>query len=312
MEGLLIPAWAQVVLLVALPAALVAAVPRRWLGRAMVAWLASPVLAYAAVIIWETLTRPPVENPLGKAVLGFMLISALALIPWLAVCGVGFLIGFGLRRLLPARPEPPPKPAPQASPAPAPAYRNAEPRTPLDDPTPATAIEVSPDGDVQVAFDWVEWRNSQWVRTPRVTDLATGRVVLNLWGSDWDAVASFPGARIVRLQMERCHFGGWARVEIDLDGDTYRILEAANQDGPLPAAPLDGIAAGLEAWWERFAASAPRRPQVGRNPLAVWRTAIVILVAAVVVIGVATAVSIRMAPPQAAKAPLATVPALRP
>lgn len=313
MTGLPIPVWAQVVLLIAIPAALVAAAPRRWLARAMALWLASPLLAYVAVLVWEGFTRPPVDNPLGGALLGLSLISALLLIPWVILCGVGFLIGFGLRRLRPARPEPArTTPAPSAQPAPAPAYRNAEPRTPLDDPKPATAVETSPDGSIRVAFDWVEWRNSQWVRAPRVTDLANDRVVLNLWGSDWDATASFPNDRAVRLHLERCHFGGWFGVEIDLAADTYRIVEGAGQDGPLPAEPLSGIADGLEAAWLRFAETAPPRPMVQPRPFAAWRTALVIAVTAAVLIALATILSLRFAPAPEPKAPLATVPTFRP
>lgn len=310
-----IPVWAQVAMAVALPAGLVAAVPRRWLTRTMVLWLLSPLFVYVAVVVWELATRPPVENPLGKALLGFMLISALTAIPWVVLCAAGFLIGFAIRRRLPARPDPAPAPTPvppTAAPAAVRDYGNAGPRTPLDDPTPAASVSLSPDETIRVGFDWVEWRNAQWVRAPRVTDLTNHRVVLNLWGSDWDATASFPGERVVRLDMARCHFGGWLAVEIDLAADTYRIVEGPGQEGPLPAEPLSGIADGLEAAWRRFADTAPPRPMVPPRPFAAWRTALAIAVTAAVLIAMATILSLQFAPAREPKAPLATVPTLRP
>lgn len=313
--GGVIPVWAQVAMAVAMPAGLVAAVPRRWLTRTMVIWLLSPLVVYVAVVVWELLTRPPVADPLGKALLGFMLISALTAIPWVILCAAGFLLGFGIRRRLPARPDAAPSPSPALAPAAPPAvrdYGNATPRTPLADPTPAASIALSPDETIRVGFDWVEWRNSQWVRAPRVTDLTNDRVVLNLWGSDWDATASFPGDRVVRLDMARAHFGGWLAVEIDLAAGSYRIVESAGQDGPLPAEPLSGVAEGLEAAWRRFAGTAPQRPLVRPAPFAAWRTAIAIVGAAAVLIVVATILSLQFAPARGPKAPLATVPTFRP
>lgn len=317
--GGLIPVWALVAIAVVVPAGLVAAVPRRWLTRTMVLWLLSPLVVYVAVVVWELLTRPPVDDPLGKALLGFMLISALTAIPWVILCAVGILVGFGIRRRLPERPDPAPSPALTPAPALAPAapppvrdYSAAAQRTPLDDPTPAASSVLSPDGTIQVGFDWVEWRNSQWVRAPRVTDLTNDRLVLNLWGSDWDTTATFPGDRLVRLDMARAHFGGWLGVEIDLAADTYRIVEGAGQDGPLPPEPLAGIADGLEAAWRRFAESAPTRAMVAPSPFAAWRTALVIAATAAVLIAVATILSLQFAPARAPKAPLATVPTFRP
>jgi len=312
MNGLWIPVWAQVALLVGIPTVLVAAVPGRWLGRAILGWLVSPLAVYVAVLVWEGVTRPSSATTLTNALLGLSLISALLIVPWVVLCGVGFLVGFGLRRLRPARSEPKPRSvAAAAEPAVARVYGNDEPRTPLDDPKPATATETSPDGKIQIGFDWVEWRNSQWVRSPRVTDLPSGRVVLNLWGSDWDATPSYPRPRTVRLNMERFHFGGWLIVEIDLEADTYRIVEGANLDGPLSAAPLAGVADGLEAWWVRFAETAPGRPMIAPKPWAAWRTALVILGVAVAVIGVAGVIAFQQES-HPAKPPLATVPAFRP
>lgn len=40
------------------PALLIFAVPRRWLGRAMLMWALLPLIAYVGVIAWEGETRP--------------------------------------------------------------------------------------------------------------------------------------------------------------------------------------------------------------------------------------------------------------
>jgi hypothetical protein len=271
--------------------------------------------------VWEVFTRPSTANTPTNAVLGLSLISAFVLVPWLLVSGVGFLVGFGLRRVVPRAPEPdPPRSAQPAAapPAPAPIPRPPSPpasevrQTPSpDDLKPPAAVELSPDGTIRVDFDWVEWRNSQWVRTPRVTDLVSGAVVLNLWGSDWDATAVFPQARVVRLQMTRFHFGGWVVAEIDLDAQLYRILSAANQEAPAPPAPLAELAEGLQAWWAEFARTAPPRRLLKQNRFAAWRTALVILLGALATIGAAAVLLSRQEAAHHRKAPLATVPALR-
>lgn len=89
-----------VALAVLIPAGLVCTLSRRRLAAAMLAWLVSPVFVYAALVAWEMLTRPPVANPIGTALYGFMLISPLVTLPWLLVCLVGCGLGLGLRRLV--------------------------------------------------------------------------------------------------------------------------------------------------------------------------------------------------------------------
>jgi hypothetical protein len=55
-------------------------------------------------------------------------------------------------------------------------------------------LRLSPDGTIRVEIEAAEWGNSHWVYSPRVIDVPTGRVVLDLWGTDWDATVDFPGA----------------------------------------------------------------------------------------------------------------------
>ena len=42
--------WLQALAAIAVPALLIAAVPRRWVKRAMLLWLVSPLIAYAGII----------------------------------------------------------------------------------------------------------------------------------------------------------------------------------------------------------------------------------------------------------------------
>ena len=90
--------WTAVALVAAV---LVAAVPRRRLGWTMLAWVLSPIVGYFGVLAWEALTRPGISSyPVGTAFYGFMLISPLLALPWLALCLVGFGVGLGLRWVL--------------------------------------------------------------------------------------------------------------------------------------------------------------------------------------------------------------------
>ena len=74
--------------------------PARRRGRIMLMWLASPTLVYVGLIAFEVATRPPQPKLFENAILGFSLISAFLIIPWLAVCGLGFGLGFLIRRVL--------------------------------------------------------------------------------------------------------------------------------------------------------------------------------------------------------------------
>ncbi len=52
---------------------------------------------------------------------------------------------------------------------------------------------VAPDGSLRIELEGAEWSNTHWVYSPRVVEVATGRVWLDLWGTDWDATVHFPG-----------------------------------------------------------------------------------------------------------------------
>jgi hypothetical protein len=163
---------------------------------------------------------------------------------------------------------------------------------------------ISPDGTIRVDSEAVEWGNSHWVYTPRVTDIASGRVVLDLWGTDWDATIAWPGNRRVSLDFRRYHFSGHLTIELDLENDIYRIVREPGATAELPTGPLSEAANAMEASGRRVAAwaakhnvSRPVRDTFGKpHPFAAWRTALVILLVAVILIAVATTLSMNTGP----------------
>lgn len=165
---------------------------------------------------------------------------------------------------------------------------------------------ISPDGTIRIDSEAVEWGNSHWVYTPRVIDIASGRIVLDLWGMDWDATIAWPGNRRVSLDFRRYHFSGDLTIELDLANESYRITREPGATAELPSGPLSDAASAMEASGRRLAAWAAKhnanRPvwdSGGKpHPLAAWRTALVILLVAVVLIAVATALSMNLAPPR--------------
>lgn len=89
--------WSLAAAGVLVSALVVAAVPARWLFRSIVLWLVIPIPAYFAFVVWDSLCGAHTPHFLSNALLGFSLLSAFLLIPWLIVCGTGFFMGFLLR-----------------------------------------------------------------------------------------------------------------------------------------------------------------------------------------------------------------------
>ena len=165
---------------------------------------------------------------------------------------------------------------------------------------------ISPDGTIRIDTEAAEWGNSHWVYAPRVTDIASGRIVLDLWGMDWDATINWPGNRRVSLDFRRYHFSGDLTIELDLAQDCYRITREPGASGELPSGPLADAANAMEASGRRVAAWAAKqnanRPiwedAIRPHPFAAWRTALVILLVAIILIAVATTLSMNFAAPQ--------------
>ncbi|HQV32041.1 MAG TPA: hypothetical protein PKV71_09205 [Calditrichia bacterium] len=62
--------------------------------------------------------------------------------------------------------------------------------------------QTSPDGLIRIEYDWCQMKPSCWVRSPRITRLDTGEILLDLWGTNWDGIAAFlsDGSSILYLQ----------------------------------------------------------------------------------------------------------------
>ena len=87
------------VLFVILPMVLVARLPRPFVWPVVVLWLFSPVGLYVVLVISEFAARPDDSaTNLGNAVVGFGILSAILIIPWLIVWGIALGIALLLRR----------------------------------------------------------------------------------------------------------------------------------------------------------------------------------------------------------------------
>lgn len=304
---------------------LVAAIPRRMLWGAMLAWVLSPMVVYFAIIGWELLTRPDASYPAGTALYGLMLISPIIVPSWLALCLVGFGVGSGIRRLLR-----PPSSWPLVSyqtpvaaatvpiavfAAPAPNLAENACRTAARRPQVVADHVMSPDRTICVEYDRVEWSSNNWVNSPRLSDIPRGRIVLDLWGDDWDATIAFPAPRKICLDLRRYHRGGGIVVEINLEAYTYRMISGNCLHQAGSSGSLAGLPDALHTWSQRVAekAATQRRGTVGRpNVWAAWRSALVILALSLAAIGVASYLSLHYGTyGRPAPTPLATVPPMK-
>ncbi|MBX9700244.1 MAG: hypothetical protein K2X74_12460, partial [Acetobacteraceae bacterium] len=96
-------------LLVALaqPVLLVVLVPRRWLRRAMLIWLALPVVGLVGFLALEVASRPGPANTVENLVFAAALIGSTFGLAWVVGSGLAFAFGLWLRRRLrPEEPEP--------------------------------------------------------------------------------------------------------------------------------------------------------------------------------------------------------------
>ncbi|HEY4125266.1 MAG TPA: hypothetical protein VGM36_11675 [Rhizomicrobium sp.] len=389
----------------ALPALLVAKVPRRWLPFAIGLWIISPAIVFFALeFIGEAIGVPAQPQP-GSFSNALLLAGSFLLIPWIMICAAGFGIGFVIRtrlrkpakQSLPVNAVTPQKPA-TPIPAPVPISIPVQPvmegasadgtlryehqqgefingrydsvslcavvidaatgqtlvncagwasseiraqpdgslflhlrqnqfqslfridgRTGLfrdlgaggeDKPLSALAQAVdeawrtphasppqyryiSRDGTIRVDLASQEWSNGNWVNAPRVIEIASGRVLLDLWGTDWDAAVFFREVGRVRLECRRFHLGGGLSVVLDVARGCYQITLDPAHGGVLPEQSLDGIAEGLEAA-SRHTAPPGQARFTPPHPLAAWRAAVFILLGALILIAAASYMSVRL------------------
>lgn len=138
----------------------VAVVPARWLLRSILLWLVSPIPGYVIMIVWDSFGRTHTPHAMSNALLGFSLLSAFLLIPWLVFCGTGFVLGFLLRGIV----------------------RRVEPADPIITPTFAdgTLHVAKPAGDYgREPHPWAAWRAALLILIAAVVAIA-GMTYLSL------------------------------------------------------------------------------------------------------------------------------------
>ncbi|MBI2893915.1 MAG: hypothetical protein HYY06_10210 [Deltaproteobacteria bacterium] len=110
--------------------------------------------------------------------------------------------------------------------------------------------DASPDGSIRIQWYEHEVRMGHWIVSPRVLDEDTGETLLDLWGTSWDATASFPGTGLVRLAL-RCYPGDTpgCTVIIDFRRRTFELAESG-----APASERAGSSAPIA---ERAGSGAP-------------------------------------------------------
>jgi hypothetical protein len=174
-----------------------------------------------------------------------------------------------------------------------------------------TGLRLAPDGSVRVELAAVEWSNTHWVNSPKVIDIASDQVLLDLWNTDWDAEVSFPYALTVALRLRRYRSPGAFYVELDLANDSFALFDES--EGP----PLQGKLGGLVLALAKASDTASRRarpqgsvrrtsPRVGKPQ---WLVAFVILGFALAAIAAISAVVYSLETPPVVKlTPLPKMP----
>lgn len=143
--------------------------------------------------------------------------------------------------------------------------------------SPASDTRLSPDQTIRLDLLIGEWSPSLWTHAPRVTEIATGRVLLDLWGTSWDAQTAWVGASGLRLDLRRYDRPGTITLLLNIAAGTYRIGEGGG--AALPLADIrQGMKEAFEAVHRRYlesltnqtdSSAAPAgqasHPEVGRS-----------------------------------------------
>jgi hypothetical protein len=278
------------VFLAGLGAMIVARIRQRWLVAAILLWLFAPAIPMVLILGLGSLSSPAPGSGAYNLAFGVMLIGVIILVPWIVVAGIGVAIGLAMRRKG--------SPEPLISSAKSPVPVAGPPQSQLADEAPSPHFtQTSPDGSIRIEIQPVEWARDQFVHTPRITEAATGRVLCDLLGTDWDVNLSYPRDRTIWLGLRRYSAPGHLFADFDLDANRYRIA-LGSLDTPDEEGPIGDISDRLETWWKRAAATArveltkegPHAPTPG--PFAAWRTALVILIGALIAIAGLTYMSV--------------------
>ena len=176
---------------------------------------------------------------------------------------------------------------------------------------------ISTDGANRVDLQSVEWSNSHWVNSPRVIEIASGRVVLDLWNTDWDATVTFLDGSVVRLDMIRYRRGGNASLELDLAANTYRLQCVGRAGSGDRSGGLESLAdafsnlsvSGAQEQARIWPPGTAPGQKAAPSPLAAWRSAALILVVALIAIVAIGIIARQSSEPDRRK--LDSVPAMR-
>src|SRR5436305_1423134 len=98
-------------------------------------------------------------------------------------------------------------------------------------------VEISPDGSLRIEYEETDYAMSHWVRSPRITEIRSGEVLLDLWGGTrWDGSVRFGDTGEVLLDLRR-----WPG---SVDGFRVRINSRARTFSftDLPGRPLEPLA----------------------------------------------------------------------
>jgi hypothetical protein len=125
-----------------------------------------------------------------------------------------------------------------------------------NDPIPQS---VSPDGTIRVEFDVRTGRMSHEIYCPRAVSVPGGEVLVNLWGTQWDATAKFEEPGTVDLHLRYYDDGkpGFG-VRIDARGRTFSFDEARGESHPL--SKFDKLIKRKHAAQEPYPQSRPIEP----------------------------------------------------
>lgn len=127
-------------------------------------------------------------------------------------------------------------------------------------------MTLSPDGTLRLELLISEWSPTFWTHAPRLTDIASGRLLFDLWGTSWDAQAAWVGANGLRLDLRRYDLAGAFTLLLDLQAESYAIPEVDPR-----YRPLGEVRRGMDEAFERahslFQASVKAIPD-GAAPLA--------------------------------------------
>ncbi len=143
--------------------------------------------------------------------------------------------------------------------------------------------QVSPDGTLRVEFAVSTGLMSHEIYSPRVTALPAGEVLADLWGTEWDASASFAEAGTVTLALR--HYPGdkpGFAVKIDARARTF-VFTGSPDDERHALAHFKRVIERKLAAQQRYPSSRSDAPPPGMRAALKLILYVVLVVAAVFV-----------------------------